>query len=504
MFLFTRKGLLMSNQPLRDLIHRGESQNRGYNDYNGGTYTGSDGRQHIRESSRAIDFSSMTLGEVQARQHRGELFAVGLYQVIPRTMDRAVASLNLDPEQHFTPELQDRVFSEYLVTDKRPEVHDYITDKPGASLHEAEVAMALEWASFGDPEKGGASHYGGANSASISVRECGEALQQMRADYQANLARGLSPDAAFKDVTIGDAPLQTQSQGRSGAGSEVLMAGDRGQHVAALQNELHRLGYTDSAGRPLEVDGDFGGRTQHAVESLQRDHHLTVDGKVGPQTQEAIDHAVKAQGVRQLQTELSSLGYTDAEGHRLKVDGAYGANTRHAVEAFQRDHHLTVDGRVGPQTQGALDEAVKAHGEGEHTQGVLRIDDPRSPDYALYQQALAGVQKIDADMGRVSDQLSKNLAAALAADAKAQGLTRIDAVAISEDGARMFAVQNDSGARRYADVTTAQAVRTTVEQSSGRAANVYAVSPTAERNIAMPQMLAQAAPSPEPHAPRLT
>jgi peptidoglycan hydrolase-like protein with peptidoglycan-binding domain len=494
----------MSSHPLRDLIHRGESQNRGYNDYNGGIYTGSDGRQHVRESSQSIDFSSMTLGEVQARQHRGELFAVGLYQVIPDTMDSAVASLNLDPKQRFTPELQDRIFSEYLVADKRPEVRDYITGKAGASLHSAEVAMSLEWASFGDPDKGDASHYGGANAASISVRECGEALQQMRADYQANLAKGLSPDAAFRDVTIGDAPLRSQSQGRSGAGSEVLMAGDLSQQVTALQNQLHRLGYTDGAGRPLEVDGNFGGHTQHGVESFQRDHHLTVDGEVGPQTQAAIDQSVKIQGVRQLQAELNSLGYTDAEGNRLKVDGTFGANTRHAVAAFQRDHHLTADGRVGPQTQGALDQAVKAHGEGEHTQGVLRIDDPKSPDYALYQQALAGVQKIDADMGRVSDQLSKNLAAALAADAKAQGLTRVDAVAISEDGARTFAVQNDSGVRRYADVTTAQAVRTPVEQSSGRAANVHAVSPTAERNIAMPQMLAQTAPSPEPHAPRLT
>lgn len=144
----------MSNQPLRGLIHRGESQNRGYNDYNCGTYIGSDGRQHIRESGLSIDFSSMTLSEVQVRQHRGELFAAGLYQVIPGTMDSAVASLNLDPKQHLMPQLQDRIFSEYLVTDKRPKVRDYITGKPGASRHAAEVAMSLEWASFGDPDYG--------------------------------------------------------------------------------------------------------------------------------------------------------------------------------------------------------------------------------------------------------------------------------------------------------------------------------------------------------------
>lgn len=45
-------------------------------------------------------------------------------QVLPDTLDSAVASLNLDPKQRFTPELQDRIFSQYLVTDKRPEVRD--------------------------------------------------------------------------------------------------------------------------------------------------------------------------------------------------------------------------------------------------------------------------------------------------------------------------------------------------------------------------------------------
>lgn len=228
-----------------------------------------------------------------------------------------------------------------------------------------------------------------------------------------------------------------------------------------------------------------------------------MDGKVGLQTQAAIEQALRTQGVRALQTELDSLGYTDAQGHRLKVDGEFGANTRHAVEAFQRDHHLAVDGRVGPQTQGALDQAVKAHVGGERTQDVLPISDPKSPDSTLYQQALAGVQKIDAEMGRTSDQLSRNLAAALAAAAKAQGLTRIDAVAISEDGARTFAVQNDGGVRRYADVTTAQAVQTSIGQSSARAATVHAGMPTMQRTASMQQVGGPAMPSPELNAPRM-
>ncbi|MBU6248768.1 MAG: hypothetical protein KGN77_13515 [Xanthomonadaceae bacterium] len=337
----------MSQQPLRDLIHRGESRARGYNDYNGGTYIGHDGQPHIRGSSRPIDFSRMTLGELQARQHRGEIFAVGLYRIIPDTMDRAVGSLGLDPNRRFTPALQDRIFSEYLVTDQRPEVRDYVTGKPRATLHAAEVAMALEWASFGDPDRGGASHYGGANRARIGVDETARALEQMRADYRAGVARGLSPDAAFRAVTVGDAPLQLAGSGRGGDG--LPLRGDRDEPVTVVEQAREGRTAPPDAGRPA-------------------------------------------------------------------APGSTAAAT----------------------------------------------DDP------LFRQALAGVQKIDADMGRPSDAPSRRLAMALAAASRMQGLARIDAVAISEDGSRTFAMQDDAGVRRYADVATAQAVHTPLAQSAAR------------------------------------
>lgn len=489
----------MSQQPLRDLIHRGESRARGYDDYNGGTYIGHDGQPHIRGSSRPIDFSSMTLGEVQARQHRGEIFAVGLYQIIPDTMDCAVATLGLDPDQRFTPELQDRIFSEYLVTDKRPEVRDYVTGKPHATLHAAEVAMALEWASFGDPDRGGASHYGGADSASIGMEETAQALQQMRADYQAGIARGLSPDAAFRAVTVGDAPLQTLDGGRTSGAAELLQTGDRGDRVRALQRTLGELGYGDAGGRPLAVDGDFGPTTRAAVETFQHAQRLDVDGKVGSQTRAALGRAVQAQEVRQLQQDLAALGYHNAQGRPLAVDGVPGPATRAATEAFQRDHRLTVDGIAGRQTHAALEQALKAPHRPPDVGGQVPPNGIIEPDEPLYRQALAGLQKIDADMGRSADQLSRNLAVALAAEAKAQGLARIDAVAISEDGSRTFAVQNDAGIKRYADVATAQAVHTPMAQSAAR---LSAASGNAEP--AMPrQDAAQAQARPSADMPRM-
>lgn len=166
--------------------------------------------------------------------------------------------------------------------------------------------------------------------------------------------------------------------------------------------------------------------------------------------------------VSMLQSDLHKLGYKDAHDYPLKVDGNFGPDTRQAVEKFQAEHGLLKDGKVGHDTQTALHAALLA-------KAAPGLDDKRNPDHTLYEQALAGVKKIDADMGRTSDQHSIHLAAALAVAAKAQGLTHIDNVAISEDGSRTFAAQNTSPLRTFADVPTAQAVHTSIEQSSAAA-----------------------------------
>ncbi|MEP6898060.1 MAG: XVIPCD domain-containing protein, partial [Rhodanobacter sp.] len=192
------------------------------------------------------------------------------------------------------------------------------------------------------------------------------------------------------------------------------------------------------------------------VEAAKPPHHATA--KAAAETTLAL--GANGAAVHTLQTNLDQLGYTGVDGKRLPSTGHFGADTQHAVESFQRDHHLVpVDGKMGPHSQAALHAALQA-------QVLPALDDKRNPNNALYQQALAGVHKIDADMGRTSDQQSSNLAAALTAAAKTQGLTRIDAVALSEDGSRAFAAQNTVPLKTLVDVSTAQAVNTTVEQSS--------------------------------------
>lgn len=172
----------------------------------------------------------------------------------------------------------------------------------------------------------------------------------------------------------------------------------------------------------------------------------------------------QGQGVRELQDKLHTLGY-DGKHAPLKADGHFGPNTKEAVEAFQRDHKLTADGVAGPQTLAAIERQLQEH---KTRQAHPQLGDTAHPSHGVFQQALNGMQKIDAAHQRTPDQLSQNAAASLVVAAQRAGLSRIDHVIMSEDGSRLYAVQGDlnSPLKRTAEVQTQQAISTPVEQSS--------------------------------------
>lgn len=97
-----------------------------------------------------------------------------------------------------------------------------------------------------------------------------------------------------------------------------------------------------------------------------------------------------------------------------------------------------------------------------------RLDETSHPDYALFQQAYAGVKKLDAEHGRTPDRLSENLAGALTVEGKSRGLKQIDIVALSDDGSKAFAAQQPALGvlTSVASVDTAKAVNTPIEQST--------------------------------------
>ncbi len=186
-------------------------------------------------------------------------------------------------------------------------------------------------------------------------------------------------------------------------------------------------------------------------------------------------HANSNQGNRQVQELLNQHGYRDASGHPLTVDGDYGAQTKKAVEAFQREQHLKVDGVAGPNTLHRLEALTHTQAGAAHPTPAApvhaappRLSDASHPDHALYQQALRGVHLLDAQQQRAPDQHSENLAASLVVAARRDGMSRIDHVALSEDGSRTFAVQGNMQSlfKQVTNVQTQPAVGTTVEQSS--------------------------------------
>ncbi|WP_049622788.1 XVIPCD domain-containing protein [Frateuria defendens] len=74
-----------------------------------------------------------------------------------------------------------------------------------------------------------------------------------------------------------------------------------------------------------------------------------------------------------------------------------------------------------------------------------RLDDPGHPDHTLYQQARGHVVALDQSLGRTPDVHTDQLASAAAVQARADGLQRIDQVALSTDGQRLWAVQTPPG-----------------------------------------------------------
>ncbi|MFC6269761.1 peptidoglycan-binding domain-containing protein [Frigoriflavimonas asaccharolytica] len=93
----------------------------------------------------------MTIKDIQTKQKDRDVFAVGRYQLIPKTFSGAINSLSLDLSAFLDEEMQDKIFDEYLIKIKRPKIIAYLEGE--GSIEDAMYASAQEWASVG-VEKG--------------------------------------------------------------------------------------------------------------------------------------------------------------------------------------------------------------------------------------------------------------------------------------------------------------------------------------------------------------
>lgn len=198
------------------------NESRGdYNAYNQGTI-----RNKTIAADRKYDFSKMTLNDYLAHTKmgfgKGRIFAWGKYQMIPSTTRAAMKSMGLSGKELMTPELQERMFAEYLVKekagrgekDKDSPLYRYIVGEHN-NLTAAVNASAKEWASIGVSGNvihgnriisHGKSYYSGqgGNKAHTSPEQASSAINALRNEVD-TLAKekGISKSKAYSILMSG-------------------------------------------------------------------------------------------------------------------------------------------------------------------------------------------------------------------------------------------------------------------------------------------------------------
>ena len=205
-------------------------------------------------------------------------------------------------------------------------------------------------------------------------------------------------------------------------------------------------------------------------EAKPHSHSSASHAELSPKGR-VLKEGMHGEDVRALQQHLSELGFKDQHGRPLKPDANFGPATKAAVEAFQAKSHLNVDGMAGEATLSRLAAQAAPHvAKPQATSDTSKplLSDPAHPGNALYKQALDGMQKIDAAQGRTSDHVTSQVAGAVAAEAKAQGLGRIDMVALNADATRCWAAQGQANDpfKQVASVDLNKAINTPLTQST--------------------------------------
>ena len=244
-----------------------------------------------------------------------------------------------------------------------------------------------------------------------------------------------------------------------------LYAAEWEQRVPSLMEDARRRGIQEGS----VVSAPEGERIPNRGQGAQGAFHDKV-----------FNLGDRGVGVETLQRQLIQADYTGKDGQPLKPDGDFGPNTKHAVEKLQRAHGLIVDGKAGMHSLRALADELQ-NGRPvpklpEHERAPVRFEDASLGTDPLFQSLRGHVQTMDRAMGRTPDEASDRVAAALCAECRANGLTRVDGVVLGQKGGSaqpgeyVFAYSGSS--ERPSDwvgVKTAEAVQTPVEQSLAKA-----------------------------------
>lgn len=183
----------VSGANLLDLIAKGEASAAGYDSAN---------RGKAGDTPKGIPgLSKMTVGEVMALQAKGELFAAGRYQIIPKTLAGLVQSGIVKPGDTFSPVIQDKLAMELV--NRRLKA-------AGSDSIKQQFELSKEFASIENPYTGKSYHEGkGNNKASISTNQIQLALR----------GNGSAPSGGGGGGSSTPEPTRTASGGTSSGGT---------------------------------------------------------------------------------------------------------------------------------------------------------------------------------------------------------------------------------------------------------------------------------------------
>lgn len=175
----------------------------------GGNY----GAANVRQSngtykSTSMDNRNYSVGQVTSMQHNKQINAFGAYQMLSSTIEAGTQKLGISKDTKMTKDVQDKIYQDYIIKDKRKAIYDYITGK-SSNLSKAVISASMEWAAIGVPTdmegykgvklKKGDSYYKGTggNKANISPEEFGSGLVKQRKAYADLIKEGKKPEDAY-------------------------------------------------------------------------------------------------------------------------------------------------------------------------------------------------------------------------------------------------------------------------------------------------------------------
>jgi hypothetical protein len=316
----------------------------------------------------------------------------------------------------------------------------------------------------------------------------------------------------YNTRAIASVPLQTGVQAGQTVGHGVKAAGHAAGQAydttsTAVVHAAETTGQAVVSG--AQAAGRAAGRTYDAT-STAAVQAVHATGKAVVSGVQAVGHAaertyaVTSTAVAQAADTAGKAIVSGAQATGRAAERTYDATNTAVVHAAERTGKAVVSGAqaashaaertydatreqviTGTQRAGqALEQAGEAVREGasravdklthpgswfsSQTGPVPLLNDGQHPGNRFYKQALAGLEKINAERGIPSDQRTCNAAGTLAASACESRFRQIDHVVLNDNGSKLIAVQGQPGAAlsKVIGVDTVVALNTPLAESS--------------------------------------